>query len=160
MGKRYWAIVIKRSLLGSVVIFLAGILFDSLVNEPEYQSPFLAGCAAIAIYILVITILGLLNLITGALYLWIFADKDMTESFLDDFRNAKLRGPRNYEPKTHEYLMSIADDDETAIDQRIRAATLLGSYRAAMSNGLFRSLAVTRALDNAVLRYSQEAPEN
>ncbi len=53
MQKRFWAILIKKTLLTFVVLFVLGCLFDRFTNEPEYRSPFLAGAVVIACYIAV-----------------------------------------------------------------------------------------------------------
>jgi hypothetical protein len=150
--------MIRQTLLSATVVILAGVLFDFVTNEQGSRSPILAGGVALALYIAASLVMGLLNLISGALYLWLFADKDLSESMLDDLRRAKIRGPRAYEPKTHEYLSSLADDPEAPVAERVKAASMYGAYLATTSHGIFRSLAITRAYDNAVLRYSQEAP--
>lgn len=79
MGNRIWAILIKQSLLGIAVIFVAGALWDHFYNDPSSRAPLLTGSIAVAIYLVLIAIMGVLNAITGALYLWLFAERDISE---------------------------------------------------------------------------------
>jgi hypothetical protein len=159
MGKRFWAAWIKRMLLSLAVIFIAGVIFDRIVNVPMYRSPLVAGFLALAAYIAVLLVIGFLDLISGALYLWLFGGNDLTAGILDELREAKLPAPRSYDPKNYDYLAILADDESAEPADRVKAAVMVGAYSTLMRNGIFRALAIRKALDEAVLRYSQEAPQ-
>ena len=158
VGKRYWAVVIKQSILAFAIVFLAGVIFDHSTNEEGYRSPFLSGSVAIAAYLTLTAVVGILHVIAQALYLWLFAGDDMVGSILDDLRASKLPPPNPTQPKNFDYIEQLANDEEASPNDRVRAGVLFGGYSAAMTQGLFRTLALRRALDEAVLRYSQEAP--
>ena len=157
MSNRVWAILIKQSLMSLTVIFIAGVLWDHSFNEPSSREPLFAGAIAVAIYIAIAAIMGLLNVITGAIYLWLFAEKDLSEAVLDDLRAMKLPAPRSYDAKNYDYLATLADDESVEASDRVKAAALYGTYKGNM-RGLFRSLALRKAINAAVLRYYQEAP--
>jgi hypothetical protein len=158
-GKRYWAIAIKQLLISLIVVFLIGALYDYSTNDSDYRSPLMAGLVGIAIYIFLSVCLSILNAMSGAFYLWIFAGNDMVSSILDDLRASRIPPPRPDQPKNFDYLEMLANDESESANDRVRAAVLLGGYNAAMVRGLFRSLAMRKALDEGVLRYSQEAPQ-
>jgi hypothetical protein len=159
VSKRLWAIWIKRLLLSLVVVAVAGIVYDRATAHSWDRSPGTAALVAVGLYLAAGAVLGVMHLVAGGLYLAVFADKDITEAVLDDLRRVELPAPSRHEPKTYDYLASLADDEEAAPNDRVRAAVLVGSYSTAMQHGIFRSLALRRAIDAAVLRYAQEAPE-
>lgn len=159
MPKRFWAVWIKRTLISLAVIFVAGLVFDHFTNDPYYRSPLLAGSVAVGIYLAFSLMVGLLNLISGALYLWLFGGKDMIAGVLDELRQARLPAPRPHDPKNYDYLEMLADDETAEPKDRVKAAVMIGAYSALMRNGIFRALAIRNALDEAILRYSQEAPQ-
>lgn len=159
MGKRFWAIWIKQMLLSLAVIFIAGVIFDRIINSAEDRTPFMAGLVALGLYLAFLLVAGILSLISGALYLWLFGGKDLTAAIIDELRATKLPAPRSYDPKNYDYLAILADDESAEPAHRVKAAALVGAYSVHMSRGLFRSLAIRQALDAAVLRYSQEAPQ-
>ena len=159
VGKRYWAVLIKQSLLVFAIIFVTGVIFDHLTNDASSRNPIAAGLIAIAAYLAVTTIIGLLHAISQALYLWLFSGNDMVGSMLDDLRSSRLPPPNASQPKNFDYIEQLANDEEASANDRVRAAVLYGGYNAAMMRGLFRALALRKALDEAVLRYAQEAPK-
>lgn len=159
MGQRFWAIAIKRTALALVIVALAGVAFDYVTNGPQDRSPLTAALVALAIYLVANLLLALLNAISGALYLWLFADADLSGAMLDQLRAAKLPPPDRYQPRTHEYLAIMADDEQAEPNDRVKAAIVLTNFNAAKRNSIFRGLALTKGMDNAVLRYAQEAPE-
>ncbi|MEA3044159.1 MAG: hypothetical protein QOH47_1997 [Sphingomonadales bacterium] len=159
MQKRFWAIIIKQTILSLVIVFLAGVIFDRIFAEPYYRNPGGAGLVALGLYLAALAILGMLNLITGAIYLWLFAGRDLADAALDELRNLKLPAPRSYDPKTYDYLAILADDEGADPNDRVKAAVMVGAYSVHMSKGIFRGLAIRKAMDEAVLRYSQEAPQ-
>lgn len=159
MSKRIWAMTIKRTLLSVGVAFVAGMIFERLFGNAYGESEaFQAGFIAVAVYAAAGIGLALINLASGALYLWWFADKEMTETILEEFRALKMPPPGQYASKSFAYLAELADDKYADPDDRVKAAFMHGTYKAIMAKGLFRSLAVGKALDNAILRYAQEAP--
>jgi hypothetical protein len=158
MQKRFWAIVIKQSLMGLSVVFLAGVMFDHYTNEPGYRSPLTTGMIALVLYIAVSALMGLLNLITSALYLWLFAEGDLSAAVVDDLHAMDILPPRSQDPKNYEYLAILADDESVKASDRVKAAALHATYQANMSKGLFRALALRKAIDAGVLRYYHEAP--
>lgn len=159
MAKRFWAVWIKRLLLSLAVIFIAGVVFDRIVNSAMDRSPFTAGLVALGLYLAFLLVVGILDLISGALYLWLFGGKDLTAGILDELRAAKMPAPRGYDPKNYDYLAILADDESAEPADRVKAAVMVGAYSALMRHGIFRALAIRQALDEAVLRYSQEAPQ-
>jgi hypothetical protein len=159
MGKRYWAVLIKQFLLSAVVVFGAGALYDYLMTDEFSRSPFTAGLVALAIYVVASVILMLLHAISGALYLWLFAGSDMVDGMVEEMHAAKLPPPRRGDLKNFDYLLEFANDEDAPATDRVRAASFYSTYNALMMRGIFRALAVRRALDKAILRYSQEAPE-
>jgi hypothetical protein len=158
MGKRYWSMIIKKSLLVLVIVFLAGILFDRIINDPEARSPIVAGLIAIGVYFAVTALLGILHAISGAVYLWLFASSDLVDGILSELRAAKVPPPRDFDPRNFDYLGLLADDPSEVADERVKAAAFFAGYTVVMKKGLFSSLAIRKALDDAVLHYSQEAP--
>lgn len=159
MAKRFWAIMIKRALLSIVVIFFAGIALDLLLNDRGERNLITSGLITIGLYLGAVLIVEILNLVSGTIYLWLFAERDFTAAVLDDLREAKLPAPRNCDPKNYSYLAALTDDESAPTPDRIRAAFLYGAYKNAMTSGLFRGLALHKAIDEAMLRYSQEAPQ-
>ena len=157
--RRYWAVIIKQTLLTFTIVFLVGVIFDQLTNEDGYRSPFLSGAGAVAAYLVLTSIVFVLHAIVQALYLWLFAGDDMVDSILDDLRTSRLPPPNSTQPKNFDYIEQLANDEDASPNDRVRAGVLFGGYNAAMTQGLFRALAVRKALDEAVLRYAQEAPK-
>lgn len=159
MTKRFWAMWIKRLLLSLAVIFFAGVIFDHFASDAGNRSPLLAGLVALGLYLVFLLVVSILNLISGALYLWLSGGKDLTAGILDELRQAKLPAPRKHDPKNYDYLAALADDESAEPTDRVKAAVMLGAYSAIMRNGIFQPLAIRKALDEAILRYSQEAPQ-
>lgn len=159
MQKRFWAILIKKTLLTFVVLFVLGFLFDRFTNEPEYRSPFLAGAVVIACYIVISVSWQIFHALVDWLYLSLFAGDDLSSTVLDDLRRMKIPPPSIYESKNHRYLAELADSPFADANDRVAAAVLHGGYKSEMARGLFRSLMLQKAIDDAVLRYSQEAPQ-
>jgi hypothetical protein len=158
-GKRFWAVLIKQSLAGLIVVFLIGILFDYLSNEPDGRSPLTAGAVACALYIVASLIIGLIGTLSKALYLWLFTGDDMVDTILDEMRGLQLPPPRSDQHKNYDYLNQLVNDDEARTIDRVRAASFTGAYNVLMGQGLFRALSLRKALDAAALRYYQEAPQ-
>lgn len=156
-GKRFWAIWVKQTLLVFVLLFVFGVVTQSFL-DPGGDDLLAAGFTVVAVYVGAAASIGLVHLISQSLYLWLFSGEDMVDAIVDDFRRAKLPGPGFGQPKNYDYLGMLADDDEAAPLDRVRAAVLVGGYNAVMAKGLFRSLAMRKALDKAVLRYVEEAP--
>lgn len=157
-GKRYWASIIKRSLIAFSLIFLLGVTFDHLTNDSEYREPITAGFVALIIYLFAILVLSVVHFISNGLYLWWFRGSDMVQGILDELRQMRIPAPNEYEPKNFDYIQMLADDEEAEANDRVKAGVFLGAYNLAMSNGIFSALVLRRALDDAVLRYAQEAP--
>jgi hypothetical protein len=101
----------------------------------------------------------MVHLMANALYLWLFGGKDMAAGVLDELRNLRLPAPRRIDPKNYDYLAALADDESADPNDRVKAAAMVGAYSVLMRKGIFQALAIRKALDEAVLRYSQEAPQ-
>jgi hypothetical protein len=157
-AKRFWAMSIKRTLLGIAVLFGFGVLFDYLTNDPFSRSPFMAGLVTIGVYLIASIAFGLLGLITSLLYLWLFAGSDMVNGMVEEMHAAKLPPPRRTDPKIFSYLLDIASDEDVPAADRVKAASFYSAYNTLMGQGIFRALAIGAALDKAVMRYSHEAP--
>lgn len=159
-GKRFWSIILKRNALTFGILFVLGVLIDLYFFDPYERSHGWAGLVAIVIYVIAIAGIGLINILSGVAYAWLFQDKDLEDLVLNDIRNANLPGPDEYQQKRFDYLVELADDEDLPADVRIRAAALHASYQVAIQRaGMFNGLALARALDSAALRFSQETPK-
>lgn len=158
MSKRIWLIWVKQGLLGLAVAFCVGVLFDRAFTPAYDRNALAAGAIAIALYVVAGLALGLVSFVTGLLYMKFFAVNDLSGAVLDEFRTLKIPPPRSYHSKTFDYLAALADDGREDADDRVKAAMVYGNYKAAMGTGIIRTLTMRKAVDNAILRYSQEAP--
>lgn len=158
-GKRYWAVMIKQSLAGIIVAFFFGVIFDVFTNYPGSRSPLTAGLVACVVYWFASLTIALMGALSNALYLWLLSGDDMVDGILEEMRSLKLPPPRSGQSKNYDYLSQLAFDDEAEVIDRVRAASFTGAYNVLMSKGIFRTLAIRKALDAAVMRYSQEAPQ-
>ena len=160
MGKRFWATQIKRTALSLIAAFALGVLFDYLAYEEFERSGLVAGLVAVALYLLAGLGIGVVNLISGLIYVWLWGGKDMKEAILHDLRSAKLPPPDEYHAKRFDYVAEVADDDEYPPETRVKAAGLYAAYHLASQRaGFFNGVALAQAADEAVLRYAQEAPQ-
>ena len=160
MGSRNWAIIIKRMIAGLVVVYAIGVIF-SWINESEYSddNPFMVGFIGVAIYFVVSFIMSIINGLTGLLYLWLDKGRDLQDLVLSDLRAARLPAPREHHMKTISYLAELAADKDESPEDRVKAAALSATVATVIKvSGLFGGLAWQRAADEAVMRYSQEAP--
>ena len=157
MAKRYWALVIKRLLLSLAVVFCIGIA-TSFIWDKGDLNPLISGIIAIAIYLLLSGAMLIVGAITNLIYLWLFADKDLSAAVVEELRAVAIPAPNEYDFKNFSYLETLASDESARASDRVNAAMLLGAYTNAMSRGVFMSLALRKAIDDGILRYSQEAP--
>ena len=158
-GKRFWAVMIKQSLAGIIVVFLIGVLIDYLNSAPDSRSPLTAGALACGLYLVASLAFTLIGALSKTIYLWLLSGDDMVDGILDEMRGLKLPPPRRDQYKDYDYLNQLVNDDEADAIDRVRAASFTGAYNVLMAQGIFRSLSLRKALDAAVLRYAQEAPE-
>jgi hypothetical protein len=159
-GKRVWAVHLKRSAVGFGIVFLGAILWETLFLEPYERNGAMAGVIAVLVYVAVSFALAAINGASGLAYLWLFGGNDMKDLVLADLRSARLPGPRPDQPKRFEYLAELVEDEELEAKVRIRAAAVHTAYQVAMHrSGLLGGLALAKALDEAALRYSMEAPK-
>ena len=158
-NKRYWAVVIKQSFAALVIIFLIGVLFDHFNNSSYNRSPISSGAIACVIYIGLTTALMMIHALSNTLYLWLLSGDDMVDGILDEMRSLRLPPPTNDQYADYDYLNQLANDDEANPTDRVRAASFTGAYNVLMAQGIFRALSLRKALDLAVMRYSQEAPQ-
>ena len=84
MGKRVWAVFIKKTLLGLFIIFIAGMLYDRFTNDPDFRAPLTAGIISVGLYLALSTVMALLNAICDAIYLWLFAEGDLSGAVLEE----------------------------------------------------------------------------
>lgn len=158
-AKRFWAVYLKRLSFGLLFVFVAGIFWERTFLEPYQQNGFAAGFWAIALYIAASILIGIVNSVSGLAYLWLFGGSDMKDQVLADLRNSRLPGPQPHQAKRFDYLAELADNEGIDARVRVRAAALHASYQVAMQrSGLLGGLALAKALDEATLRYSAEAP--
>lgn len=102
----------------------------------------------------------MLNGLSGLAYLWSFGGTDMKDMVLDDLRSSRLPGPRRDQAKRFDYLVALADDDTQDAKLSVRAGALYAAYQVGKQRaGLLGGLALSKAMDEAALRYSSEAPE-
>lgn len=159
-GKIFWAVYIKRFLLGLAFVFAVGMVWEWATLEPYERNGLLAGVWSVLIYLAVSMALGIVNGLSGSTYLWLFGGADMKELVLADLRNSRLPAPRQGQAKRFDYLTELADDDAEDASVRVRAGALYASYQVAIQrSGFFGGLALAKAMDEATLRYSAEAPE-
>lgn len=159
MGKRVWAVFIKKTLLGLFIIFIAGMLYDRFTNYPEFRAPLTAGIISVGLYLALSTAMALLNAICDAIYLWLFAEGDLSGAVLEELHARKIPAPGAHDPKNFDYLAILADDEDAEASDRVKAAFVFGSYKAVMGNSIFKALAFRKGIDAAMLRYVQEAPQ-
>ena len=159
-GKRYWATMIKQSLAGFAVVFLIGVLFDYFTSSPDRRTPIMAGAFACGLYLVASLALAMIGALSKSIYLWLLAGDDMVDSILDEMRGLSLPPPRADQHKDYDYLNQIVNDDSAETLDRVRAAKFTGAYDVLMMQGLFRALTLRKALDAAVLRYAQLAPQH
>ena len=156
MEKRFWAMIIKRLVLETVVIFLAGVAFDYFA---EYHTPITAGLVAIALFWVAWICTSLINLATNLLAMWLVSTKEISNAIVTDLRASRIPAPRDHDPKDHNYLGFLMDDPESDTDARIRAGFLYGGYKPMMGKGIFSAIRMQNSMDAAVLQYYQEAPK-
>ena len=160
-GKRVWSVYLKRLVFGLVFVFAAGIAWEWAYVEPYNRNGWLAGAWAIVIYFAVSIVLGMLNGLSNLAYLWLFGGSDLKELVLADLRNSRLPAPRAYHAKRFDYLAELADDETEEASVRVRAGALHAAYQIAIQrSGFIGGLALSKALDEATLRYSAEAPSS
>lgn len=159
-GRRVWAALLKRFALDLTVVFIIGIVWEQAFEEPYNRNGLMAGVWAILIYLVVSISLLIINSLSSLAYLAWFGGSDMEEGALTDLRNSNLPGPRRHHAKRFDYLIEIADDSSEDVNVRIRAAALHAAYQVAIQrSGFFGGMALAKALDEATLRFSAEAPE-
>jgi len=158
MGKRIWLVWAKQLMLGLAVAFVCGLLWDKFINEPYARSGLWSGFVAVLVYVFASFAISFIQFLSGLAYLKLFAGKDLSGAILDEFRAAKMPAPREYQAKNFDYLAELADDPSEDPGDRVKAAIIFGSYKTAMGAGIIRALIVRAALDDAILRYSLEAP--
>lgn len=160
MGSRNWAIIIKRMIAGFVVAYALSVAF-SWATKSEYSddNPLAVGLIGVVIYLAVSFAMSIIHGLSGLLYLWLDKGRDLQELVLSDLRSARLPAPREHHMKTTSYLAELAADQDEDAEDRVKAAALAATIATVIkSSGLFAGLAWQRAADEAVLRYSQEAP--
>lgn len=159
-GRRFWAVYFKRLVLEVIAVFTAGIAWDWAFFEPDNRSGFSAGLIALLIYILAGTGFWIVQSVSGLAYLKLFGGSDLKELVLADLRSARLPGPRRDQAKRFDYLIELADDETEDVKVRLRAGALHAGYQVAVQrSGFIGGLALAKAMDEATLRYSAEAPE-
>ena len=158
-GKRYWAVVVKQLLASIVLVFMLGFLLDLFLSDSDSRNPVMTGLAALGFYMIASLACIIINALSNALYLWLLSGDDMVDGILDEMRVLKLPPPRSDQHKDYEYLYEVVNDEEANTLDRVRAASFTGSYDVLMKQGIFRALSIRKALDAAVLRYAQLAPQ-
>ena len=159
-GKRFWVVYLKRLVFGLFFVFAAGIAWEWAFFEPYQRNGLLAGVWAVLIYLAARIVLGVVNGLSGLAYLWLFGGSDMKELVLADLRNSRLPAPQRGQAKRFDYLAELADDESEDAKVRVRAGALHAAYQIAVQrSGFLGGLALAKAMDEATLRYSAEAPE-
>jgi len=158
MGKRFWLMWVKQCLLGLTVAFCAGVLYDRVFTPDYDRNALSAGLIATALYVVAGLVLAGISFVTSLLYLKLFAISDLSGGILDEFRALKMPPPRSHHSKNFDYLAALADDGREDPDDRVKAALIFGGYKATMGTGIVRTLTLRKAIDDAILRYAQEAP--
>lgn len=158
-GRRFWSIMLKKNAVALAVVFAIGLAADMYLNEPGERSGFWAGLIAIAAYLLAMLALGLVTLVSGLIYLWLFQAQDIQDLALDDFRKFRIPSPGVWQEKRFDYLIEVSEDEDQPAHVRVQAGAMYAGYQVAIQRaGLFGGLAMAKALDAAALRYSQESP--
>ena len=81
-GKRFWAVMIKQSLAGIIVVFLIGVLIDYLNSAPDSRSPLTAGALACSLYLVASLAFTLIGALSKTIYLWLLSGDDMVDGIL------------------------------------------------------------------------------
>lgn len=159
-GKRYWAVHLKRFLFGIGFVFALGLLWEWATLEPYERNGLSAGFWAVVIYFAVSIVMGVINSASGFAYLWFIGGNDMKDLVLTDLRNSGVPAPRPGQQKRFDYLADLADDESEDANVRVKAGALYAGYQIAVQrSGLLGGLALAKAMDEATLRYSAEAPD-
>lgn len=158
-GKRVWAVHLKRTAVTLFFVFFAALIWERAFLEPHERNGVQAGFWAIVLYIAASIVFGVMNVLSGMIYLWFFGGTDMMDLVLADLRDSGLPGPQPYQTKRFDYLAQLADDEDFDPKIRVKAAALHSAYQVGIQRaGIFGGLALAKALDEATLRYSAEAP--
>lgn len=151
------AMFFKRNLVSLFVVFGLGVLWASVLDAPDSYSWAPAGALAIAIYFATSLLLWAINGISGAIYIWLFFERDITLSVLDGLQNLKIPPPKRHDEKSVAYFLVLANDNTAAIPDRLKAASFAAAFEATKSGmSHFRALAYTRAANAAVERFYLE----
>lgn len=158
-GKKVWLVYLKRFVFGLAFVFAAGIAWEWAFFEPYERNGLLAGVWAIVFYLVASLALGIVNGLSGLAYLWLFGGSEMKDLVLTDLRSSRLPAPRPHQSKRFDYLAELADDEAEEASVRVRAGALHAAYQIAVQrSGFLGGLALAKAMDEATLRYSVEAP--
>lgn len=160
MSSRNWAIIIKRTVAGLAVVYAISVAF-SWATKSEYSddNPLEMGFIGLLIYLAVSFAISILHGLSGFLYLWLDKGRDLQELVLSDLRSARLPAPREHHMKTTSYLAELAADADEDAEDRVKAAALSATITTTIKqSGFFAGLAWQAAADEAVLRYTKEAP--
>jgi hypothetical protein len=160
MGRLIAAVTIKRVLLSWIAAYLVSYGLLRLFADSN-ESHAINAIWGVAAFVFVGLVVALINVFGWWLYLWIAQGEDFDQILLHDLRSKRLIPPRRGDPRTFDYLAKLADDPTADPNERVKAATIFGGYSALVSKaGLFGGLAWRKAMDRAVLRYSQEHPND
>lgn len=159
-GKKYWAVLIKRSAFGLGFVFISGPVIEWIFFEPHERNGLMAGVVAVLVFLAASVAFSIINALSGLAYLWLFGGSEMQDLVLADLRSSEIPGPRPHQMKRFDYLVELADDDDESPAVRVRAGALYASYQVAVQrSGFFGGLALAKAMDEATLRYAAEAPQ-
>ena len=159
-GKRFWAVHLKRILFGVAFVFTLGMVWEWVTLEPYERNGLSAGMWAVLIYFAVSIVMGVINGASSLAYLWLFGGSDMKDLVLSDLRNSRMPPPRPGQPKRFDYLAELADDQSEEASTRVKAGALFAGYQIAVQrSGFLGGLALTKAMDEAALRYAAETPD-
>lgn len=157
-GKRAFIPLAKRFAVTIGILFGLGVIIQWFWFDDKQGAP-MAGLAFILAYLVASIGLAVANGISGAIYGVVFAEGDFKESYLTDLRLRNMPYPRWVDPKRIDYLDQIANDPSADSEDRVKAAYFIGHHRAVVSTaGFWMGIVIENAANEAVLRYSAEAP--
>ena len=158
MVEGFFAESLKRSMICLAIIFAVGMLTEYIFGQYD-KDYFAAGLWALALYTTAKLCLWLVDAAGTYISIAVVGTKNLESMTLNELRANKAPYPRPWDAKTHDYLADLADDDDESAADRVKAMAMSIGYKTAINNAPFYvRRQITDAVNNAILRYSAEAP--
>ena len=154
----FWIVISLRIGLALTMAFLFGVFWNLLFSKFD-KMPLQSGLLFAAIYIAASAFAMIVNLVSGIAYNKFIQNRIIRDAFLDELRRSAIPFPRRNDPRRFDYILSIAEDESIDANTRVKCAIFHATNEAHIGkSGFFNSITMRRAMDDAVLRFSQEAP--